>query len=174
MNDYQLTPQEIKFLKDIEAIDENQLKDPKEWQRLARAFRFSTNLIINDYVDKDTKIPADGRHITFWSVFEPFMYMLGTTIELYLKGYLIAKGEKYKDVKSLRHLLEKLRLRCCKYDEEFHNGVLPYITKFYGRVILDSGGLKYPGKRPPGLLFPDYITVMDKLDDMLVSVVKSE
>jgi len=157
--------------------DLSEVEDPKWWLKRASDFHIASKLIIEDYTSelKSAKETLPTSKTYIFSTITPFLFMLATTIELYLKTYLIAKGEPLKKVLKYNHKLKELRLKCLSFgDNRFNNGSLPYIADSYGKVLLESGGLRYPGRNTPPAIFPDYVDVMDELKKVVKEVVKKQ
>lgn len=145
------------------------LSDPKHWLSQANSFHHVVDYIMKDYLISLTQGKApQGNGDYLFKIFTPFLFLLATTIELYLKGYLVSKGVSMMKVRSYKHNLKTLRLACLSFgDKRFGSGMIQYITDYYGRVLSNDGGLRYPGRKPPPMIFPDYVTVLDELESIL-------
>lgn len=151
------------------SIDLELEKDPKEWMQRGDEFRMTAKYLSKEYMEsmfEDNGETLPAKHPMLWASV-PFIYIVATTLEIYLKGYLIAKGLKIEEVRKFQHDIEKVRKKCSEYNLKFDKGTLPYITTNYGKLILENGGMRYPNRKAIPLLFPDYVDIMDEIRDEL-------
>lgn len=170
-----LSREEIDKLIWDQAEDPQSLKDPRKWLGRANNFHDVAKLVIDVHIASMRKVEAKqlNDQKMLFSTIIPFLYLLATAVELYLKGYLIAKRKPVDEVTGYKHDLKKLRLECLSYgDDRFNKGLISYITDSYGRVFLENGGLRYPNRKPPPLILPDYVNVMILLKTILTEEIE--
>lgn len=144
---------------------------PEAWLNNARSFKLATERIVFEYMQA---LRANNiNSVSLGQVITPFLYLESTTVELYLKTYLLAKGVPLSKVEKYKHELKKIYIKCLEYgDSSFDDLILKQVV-IYGEVYLSFYGVKYPGIKSMGAIFPDYVTILDTLDKIVAEVVSS-
>lgn len=122
-------------------IDEQRLKNPWLWFMKASAYRSASLHILEEFRKFE---PGDEiSHVINAINATPFLTALAA--ELYMKGYLVFKGEKPDCLKRIGHDLGILRKKCSEYgDSRFERDSLIYLTDTLGEHIMEHGGIRYP------------------------------
>jgi len=148
-------------------------EDPKEWLVRASHYRSATILLIE--LGKELVTIKDKRHkLLVWNGMGTAPFLTTHAAELYMKGYLIAKGKTYKQVKDMVHNLPKIRKECLKFkDKRFKDKNVTYLTDTMHGHLVKDGGIRYPNKKPAPIM-DLFIDILDLLRQPLVEEIKNE
>ncbi len=125
--------------------------NPNAWFFKAQPFRSTVLFILEQHqlkvvggVKIDEIVLINDAIMTI-----PYLTCLG--LEIYMKGYLVFKGLRGKEVRRYNHKIWEIRKKCYEISGriEFNNQDLTYLTNQLGSYILEDGGVKYPHKRDP-------------------------
>lgn len=144
-------------------VDKKRLNDPIHWFMKAVTYH-STVLFIKEKFDKIKTLDAKS-YIFNASLAVP--YLTGLTSELYMKGYLVYKGEKPAKLssKEIGHNLKTLREMCLSYeDQRFRENSLIFVTDTLGEYLMEDGGIRYPDKHD---MPPIYLNEFEKALNIL-------
>lgn len=139
-------------------INKERLKDPQFWHMKAWQFASTAQYIWNEFekIEDGTKIEKYGH---LFNAINSTPYITGMALELFMKGYLVSKGEEPNKLKTRRigHNLQELRTMCCKYkDKRFLTRELIFVTDRLGEQIMRDGGIRYPDVQPMPIYFDEF------------------
>lgn len=111
----------------------------------------STVLFIKEEFDKIKSLDAKPY---IFNASLATSYLTGLASELYMKGYLVFKGENPDMLRERKvgHNLKTLRQKCLSYgDQRFKEDSLMFMTDTLGKHLMEDGGIRYPDKHdmPP-------------------------
>ena len=113
-------------------VDKNRLKDPMFW--LMKAWTYSSTCM---YIWKEfpkVAYPIENPELAINSI-RATPYLTGLASELFMKGYLIFKGEQPNEAIRLKHDLKALRKECAKFgDTRFTDDHLKFLTDACGTI----------------------------------------
>lgn len=127
-------------------VDKKKLNDPMFWFMKASYFSSTAELLIGELSKYD---PAGLHDIpgNLFNAINTIPYLTGLSSELYMKGYLVYKGNDPYKLREKGHNLQKLREMCLKCgDKRFQNDNLMFLTDTLGEHLMDDGGIRYPDK----------------------------
>lgn len=141
-------------------IDERRLKDPLLWFMKASAYCSASLYILEEW----TKLRSGDEISHVINSINATPYLTCLAAELYMKGYLVFKGERPNDLKRIRHDLGCLRRMCSEYgDSRFISNSLIFLTDTLGDHIMEDGGIRYPHHKER----PIYSTVFEEALNIL-------
>lgn len=148
-------------------IDKNRLKDPMMWFMKAYAYASICRVIRKEcgkvlYIKENPELKINAIRAV--------PYLTGLASELFMKGYLISKGNSEKDVTILKHNLKNIREKCLEYgDKRFDNDNLKFLTDTCGDQLMEEGGIRYPDKHEM-IAFPEFVDALDILQNICSDV----
>lgn len=140
---------------------------PELWLRKAKGFKWALELCLKEYkrFDQGTISLKEAMLLM-----EPMKHLAITSIELYLRSYLLTKGKSWEDTKKLmgngKHDISKLLDVYLLFDSKFGDKELSYIRLIAGSTK-NYGGTKYPESGASASFF--YLTLLEKLDSIVSS-----
>ncbi|OGH12643.1 MAG: hypothetical protein A2776_03140 [Candidatus Levybacteria bacterium RIFCSPHIGHO2_01_FULL_40_10] len=148
-------------------VEKSRLKDPQFWHMKAWQFASSSHFIRQEFL----KI-KDGAKLNevgdLFNAINSTPYLTGMALELFMKGYLVYKGEDPEKIRTkIGHDLKKLREFCCRYkDKRFLKRELIFVTDRLGEQIMKDGGIRYPDVRPMGIYFDEFDIALKTLQEI--------
>jgi hypothetical protein len=145
-------------------VDESRLTDPMFWFMKAWFYR-SASLLIMDEFSNIQEGGIDDKKAKLFNAINTVPYLTGLASELYMKGYLVFKGQEPSDLrdKKVGHNLKSLRERCLRYDQRFNNKALIFLTDRLGKHLMEDGGIRYPDKRDMPVYFDEFKNALEIL-----------
>ncbi len=149
-------------------VDKKRLNDPRFWHAKAWQFASSSHFIRQEFLKiKDgAKIEEVGD---LFNAINSVPYITAVAIELFMKGYLVYKGEDPGILKKrqIGHDLRILRIMCAKYkDKRFLNRSLIFVTDRLGKQLMKDGGIRYPDVIPMGIYFDEFEDALKTLQQI--------
>lgn len=149
-------------------IDKSRLKDPMFWHMKAWQFASASQFIWQEFpkIKDQAKIGEIGHLI---NAINSTPYITGMALELFMKGYLVYKGEDPGRLRSKKigHNLRELRIMCCKFkDKRFLKRELIFVTDRLGMQIMKDGGIRYPDVKPMGIYFNEFDISLKTLEEI--------
>lgn len=149
-------------------VDKSRLKDPRFWHMKAWQFASTSQFIWQEFnkIKDGAKIEEIGH---LYNAINSTPYVTGMALELFMKGYLIHKGEKPEKLRSkeVGHNLKKLRIMCCKFkDKRFLKRELVFVTDRLGEQIMKDGGIRYPDVHPMAIYFGEFDISLKTLEEI--------
>lgn len=142
-------------------VEPKRLHDPMFWFMKASAYSSACIFIMEEFSEI-----RDGQEkpALYFNSIRAVPYLAGIASELYMKGYLIFKGEGPTALRNTRHNLKLLREKCVNFgDPRFKSGDLVFLTDTLGEHLMEDGGIRYPDKHE----MPIYLTEFKKALDVL-------
>lgn len=150
------------------------VEDPKSW--FTRGWQF--HAVVNVLIKLKKQKVVDGAKIKdvaeLLAAYNTAPHMAATAIELYMKGFLIAKGLSSKDVIVHGHNLPKLWEMCKGLDPRFnHSSIKLLSAQLYDHLVV-GGGIRYPSKRNAPIYEDDFPEALDLAKQILKEVLSTD
>src|SRR4030042_1207440 len=148
-------------------IDKKKLKHPDFWFVKAHAYASACLFILEEFSraikDKDGENRTRLKEVTLsLSSVGATPYLVGISSELYMKGYLISKGEKPDALKRVGHNLKTIREKCATFgDPRFNDKDLIFLADTLGKYLMEDGGVRYPDKNDLPIYIPIFKNILN-------------
>lgn len=144
-------------------VDKKRLKDPMFWFMKAWAYSSTCVFIWKEFLKVAS--PIENPELAINSI-RATPYLTGLACELFMKGYLIFKGELHSKVIRLKHDLKALREECAKFgDIRFTDDNLKFLTDVCGEQLMENGGIRYPYTHEMPV-FPEFKKALNILQEI--------
>lgn len=150
-------------------IDETRLNHPMFWFMKAWAYSSTCSFIwkeLSRVQGSDRNYKTNNLELVA-NVIRSTPYISGIAAELFMKGYLIYKGENPLNVRNLNHNLKLIREKCASFgDKRFLNNYLIFLTDTCGEHLMEDGGIRYPDKHEMPIYFTDFEKALNVLQEL--------